>query len=77
MEIPTFLKRIENKEDIPELSYLIKDYEKLFGSDWSTAGFDLSDKELAEIFKKCIREKRTFDDIMGWDNDCLDPDDDI
>lgn len=77
MEIPDFLKPLDPNSEKPRLVILINEYEKLYGRTWSTAGWDFSDEELTEIFETCIKQKRTFSDVIGWNNKYLDPDDDI
>ena len=60
------------------LSKLIDEYEGKFGKDtWSTEGYDFDDEELETLFEQCLREERTFYDVIGDDPRELDEDEEI
>ena len=77
MEIPDFLKPLPPGYKKPRLATLVEEYVKMFGYDCSTENCYLSNEEMEAVFEQCIKEKRTFNDVMGFDDESLDPDDDL
>lgn len=79
IQIPDFLKYDKHKEDEPtRLMILMDEYDKKFGrGSWSTEGIDVSDEQLAQILEMCLRENRTFYDVIGIDLGDLDADEEI
>lgn len=62
--IPDFLKLENHKRT--ELGDLIREYKVKIGEPWATAGTDYSDDDLKVIFRKCLDENRTFNDVIGF-----------
>lgn len=73
IQIPDFLKYDPSKKIEPtRLMILMDEYERKFGRDsWSTEGIDLSDEQLEQVFEKCLKENKTFYDVIGFDPDDL------
>ena len=73
--IPDFLKPIPNEKPC-KIHLLMKEYNEKIGGDWGTEGFDFSDEELEHILETCLKENRTFYDVIGIDDD-IDEDEEI
>lgn len=77
MTVPDFLKPLPSDHKKSRLEILMEEYEKMFGRNYDTISCILSDEEMEAVFEQCIKEKRTFNDVMGFDDESLDPDDDL
>ncbi len=70
IKIPDCLKgnpsTTENK-----ISELISQYEKKFGRTSSTEPFDFLEEELIKVFETCLKEKRTFYDVLGFNPNAI------
>ncbi len=65
VRMPEFLKRKYSKEDMPELYWLNKEYKERFDESYSTEGLIMTDDEWAEVIKKCLKENKTVEELLG------------
>lgn len=47
-----------------------REYEKLYGKTWFTEGLYYDDDEIADILETCVKEGKTFAEIVGDDGRC-------
>ena len=59
------IKVLKPTNEPSELSLLIDEYEKRFGGEWESEEFYLTPDDLKKIFKKCLKENKTFYEIIG------------
>lgn len=76
IKIPEFLKPNPNRKK-SRLSVLMEEYKDKIGDGWSTEEFNFNEKELERIFEQCLKENRTFYDVVGIDPMDYDEDDDL
>lgn len=67
VKIPEFLKKDYSGMKMSEVSRMIREYQKHFRgrNDFCTEGLPLTDDELVEVLKICLKEDRTFNDVYG------------
>ena len=59
-----FLNRNENiNKEAKELDKLIYEYEQKQYKEFDT--WDKTDEELIEIYKKCLKEEKSYDELYG------------
>jgi len=71
--IPEFLKPEYHRES--EYADALTEYEEKIGAPWFTEGLNYTEEEFIQIFKICVKENRTFYDVIGYDPKYDDEDD--
>lgn len=76
VKIPNFLKPKPNDKAC-KFSILREKYEEKFGKTWSTEEFGIKESDLENIFEICLRENRSFYDVIGISPEDLDVNDEF